>query len=87
MPRKPIILTIELGAEAAPLSGDRLIGSFDLVAADDNSGPITLTAATGEAEMVAGARHSFFGVNLAELTAAGEEGDRLFVIGNTSLNG
>lgn len=82
---KPIIFTHTITDAPAPLTElGRLIGDVDVVADPDNDDPVTISAGDGDVEMAPGQGHVFIGVDLAEITVDGTNGDVLKVVGNTS---
>ncbi|NUQ51368.1 MAG: hypothetical protein HUU19_01570 [Phycisphaerales bacterium] len=83
--RNFVLLKIDLTDEFKPVTENRLIATFTLVASGKNTEDAFLTDGKGaEVELPLGTRFEFERVDLSELLVKGKTGEVLFVVGHTS---
>ena len=83
--RNVVLLKVELSEELKPLSDERLIATFTLVASEKNTQDAVLTDGKGpEVELPAGMQFRFERVDLNELLVRSKAGEVVFVVGHTA---
>ncbi len=79
-----IMRKIDVTADWAPLSSQRLVGTVDISTPPGNSGPVQFRGDDGsEVPWIPGEYHTLHGVNLAEIFIKGTVGDTVTVVGGT----
>jgi hypothetical protein len=83
--RNLVLLRVELTDEFKPLSDDRLIATFSLVASEKNTDDAILSDGKGaEIDLPAGMHFRFERVDLSELVVKSKVGEVVFVVGHTA---
>jgi hypothetical protein len=83
--RNLVLLKVELTDEFKPLSEDRLIATFSLVASEKNTADAILSDGKGaEIDLPAGMQFRFERVDLSELVVKSKVGEVVFVVGHTA---
>jgi len=83
--RNLVLLKVELTDEFKPLSEDRLIATFSLVASEKNTDDAILSDGKGaEIDLPAGMQFRFERVDLSELVVKSKVGEVVFVVGHTA---
>ena len=81
--RNLVLLKVELTDEFKPLSEDRLIATFSLVASEKNTDDAILSDGKGaEIDLPAGMQFRFERVDLSELVVKSKVGEVVFVVGH-----
>ena len=83
--RNLVLLKVELTDEFKPLSEDRLIATFSLVASEKKTDDAILSDGKGaEIDLPAGMQFRFERVDLSELVVKSKVGEVVFVVGHTA---
>lgn len=79
----PIIRDFTAAADFAPLSAERCVGSFEISAPPGNTGNIVFLGDDGVSEVawIPGEYHTFSRVDLSQMQAKGNPGDKLRITG------
>ena len=83
--RNIVLLKVELSEELKPLSDERLVATFALVASEKNTQDAILTDGKGsEVDLPSGMQFRFERVDLNELLVRSKAGEVVFVVGHTA---